>query len=362
MWGRRRACRIWSPVLGKALGAMALCAATVVSVGLVPSGTAGASPPTLQFLLSGNVGGGASTTLSGTAYLDAGVSDTSQVQKVWFETVPTQPFCPPPAANPCPNTVVAQGTLTLYGWLAEWNTNTLSWPNGQYALFVVAQDNASTTTYTIGSPITITLDNPPPTTSVLVPSPGATLSGTKQLLDASANCGASSIISFRVTGPEPADTYQGQQTGVSTVDSIYGFYGYWNTTEVPNGTYALSSDADCFTGGGIGFSSPITVSVYNPPPTTSVLIPSNGATQSGTGALLDASASAGVDYVQFELSGGTLHDDVIATATPTIYGWLAQWNTTTIPDGHYTLQSVAYYPPPGIVSTTSTGITISIGN
>ena len=31
-----------------------------------------------------------------------------------------------------------------------------------------------------------------------------------------------------------------------------------------------------------------------------------------------------------------------ATATATIYGWLASWDTTTVPDGPYTLQSVAY--------------------
>ena len=49
----------------------------------------------------------------------------------------------------------------------------------------------------------------------------------------------------------------------------------------------------------------------------------------------------GVTKVVFEMSGGTLSDQVIATATPTIYGWLAQWNTTTAPNGTYTLQSVA---------------------
>jgi hypothetical protein len=43
-------------------------------------------------------------------------------------------------------------------------------------------------------------------------------------------------------------------------------------------------------------------------------------------------------------------------------GWLAQWNTTTIPDGTFTLQSVAYFPPPGVVSITSPAITITIGN
>jgi hypothetical protein len=32
-----------------------------------------------------------------------------------------------------------------------------------------------------------------------------------------------------------------------------------------------------------------------------------------------------------------------ATATATIYGWLAAWNTAGVPDGTYTLESVASY-------------------
>ena len=51
---------------------------------------------------------------------------------------------------------------------------------------------------------------------------------------------------------------------------------------------------------------------------------------------------------------------MIATATPTIYGWLAAWNTTTVPNGTYTLQSVASYQ--GGVSGTSPGITVIVSN
>ena len=87
----------------------------------------------------------------------------------------------------------------------------------------------------------------------------------------------------------------------------------------------------------------MTLTVNNPPPTTAVLIPATGSTQSGGTAVLDANASANVTSVKFELTGGTLNDQVISTASPTIYGWVGQWNTTTIPNGTYTLQSVASY-------------------
>ena len=49
----------------------------------------------------------------------------------------------------------------------------------------------------------------------------------------------------------------------------------------------------------------------------------------------------GRDQVQFHLTGGSLNNALIATATPTYYGSLASWNSTTVPNGTYTLQSEA---------------------
>jgi hypothetical protein len=66
-----------------------------------------------------------------------------------------------------------------------------------------------------------------------------------------------------------------------------------------------------------------------------------------------------VSAVSFEISGGTLSHQVVSASAPTIYGWLGGWNTTTVPNGTYTLQSV------GTVSggtVTSTPITITVSN
>src|ERR1700733_2733749 len=91
-----------------------------------------------------------------------------------------------------------------------------------------------------------------------------------------------------------------------------------------------------------------------------IVLPSNNATNatlSGT-QYLDATASAGVTQIQYELTGGALSDRVIATATPTIVGWAAAWNTTTVTNGTYTLESVATYP--GGVTPASTPIAITV--
>ena len=143
--------------------------------------------------------------------------------------------------------------------------------------------------------------------------------------------------------------------------TIYGYLYQLNTTTVPNGSYTLQSVAtDCV--GNTGFSSGVQVKIANAPPTTSVIIPSaGGSTLSGT-AVLDATATdaGGVAKVQFALTGGTLNQAIVGTAVPTIYGYLYQLNTTTVPNGSYTLQSVASYA--GGNTGFSSGVQVTIAN
>lgn len=96
-----------------------------------------------------------------------------------------------------------------------------------------------------------------------------------------------------------------------------------------------------------------------PAPSTTLIDPLNGVTVHGKQRLV-AGASSGVTEVLYEITGGTFNDQVIATASPTVYGWLASWRTTTVPNGIYTLQSVATND---VGSTaTSSAITIKVDN
>jgi hypothetical protein len=97
----------------------------------------------------------------------------------------------------------------------------------------------------------------------------------------------------------------------------------------------------------------------NNPPTTSVLIPSNGATVSGS-TLLDASASNATS-VAFQLFGGIygFYGPVVCTATPTYYGWLCSWNTKNVPNGSYLLSSRAFN---SVGSAYSSGVHITVSN
>ena len=179
------------------------------------------------------------------------------------------------------------------------------------------------------------------TTSVLVPSNGAALSGTSAILDASASAGAGvASVQFVLTG----GSYDQSVMGTAT-PTIYGYLFAWNTTSVAGGTYDLQSlvtDDD----GNNAYSAEITVTVDNTPPVTAVLIPSNGAhLRRTTAAVLDASASASfgvqITKVQFVLTGRSYNKSVIGTATSTIYGWVFAWNNTLVLNGKYRLQSLA---------------------
>ena len=51
---------------------------------------------------------------------------------------------------------------------------------------------------------------------------------------------------------------------------------------------------------------------------------------------------------------------LIATGTPTAIGWLVGWNTTSVPNGTYRLQTVAY--DSAGKSGARTSITLTIAN
>jgi len=198
-----------------------------------------------------------------------------------------------------------------------------------------------------------------PFTSILTPSNGTALRGTSAVLDASASAAAGvATVQFAITGGPYTQSVIG-----TAVPTLYGYIFEWNTTGVPGGTYTLQSlvtDED----GNTAYSPGITITVDNTPPTTAVLIPSNGAAVRGTSALLDATASAsyGVDIasVQFVLTGGAFNRSVIGTAIPTLYGYLYGWNTTSVPGGTYTLQSLATDAAGN--TAYSPGITITVDN
>ncbi len=65
-----------------------------------------------------------------------------------------------------------------------------------------------------------------------------------------------------------------------------------------------------------------------------------------------------VTRVEFRLSGGGLRDHLIGTGAKASFAWLLHWNTTTVADGTYELQSVAYDALGKMTRSTAVRITL----
>jgi hypothetical protein len=179
---------------------------------------------------------------------------------------------------------------------------------------------------------------PNPITTVVLPTAGAQVTGA-QTLDASAHDSASPIsqVQYVLTGGSLNDAV----IATASTPSLYGWIAKFQTASVPSGTYTLQSvvtDA----AGNVAHSPGVTINVHNVP-ATAVLKPSDGSSVTGSKVVLDASASdlSKVTKVTFQLTGGSLKNALIATATATAYGWVAYWNSTTVPNGTYKLRSLA---------------------
>ena len=249
------------------------------------------------------------------------------------------------------STNAANGGQTVSGTGGPLTVTNLT--NGDTYTFSVTATN-SIGTGAAGTSNAVTPPNP--RTQMVLPANGASLAG-NQYLDASAQDTAANVTKteFDLTGGSYSNTLIATATA-----TYYGWIAAWNSATVPDGTYTLQSRAyDAI--GNISTSNPITIHVDNTPPTTSVVIPSTGATANGSQVLLDAGASDNqqVTKVEFHLTGGSYNEALIATATPTYYGWLAFWNSTKVPDGTYTVQSEAYDAAGN--TTLSTPVTISLG-
>src|SRR5439155_1757399 len=177
-------------------------------------------------------------------------------------------------------------------------------------------------------------------TTVVAPSSAASLSGS-EWLNASADTPPATGVDFLISGGPPG--YSNQLVGHAGTWA-YGWLFVWNTTTVVNGTYSLKSRA--FAPGGVSVDSPsIPVTINNL--STAVTVPSNGATVSGAPAFVASASGTAlqpVTSVQFLLSGGppAYSKRVLGGGTSTVYGWFFFWNTATVVNGTYTLQSRAF--------------------
>lgn len=93
-------------------------------------------------------------------------------------------------------------------------------------------------------------------------------------------------------------------------------------------------------------------------PVTNVLKPTSGSELTGTEPLVaSAAAELGVKKVEFRVTGNGR--TATLPAVHFLYGWIAEWNSNSVPRGAYTVSAEAQGVT-GLV-TTSTGVPIEVG-
>ena len=227
------------------------------------------------------------------------------------------------------------GTITLGGNVSSANAgNSLS----MYSV-IVKPDSGSPT------------DTTAPTVTLTAPSAG-TVSGTVTVTaSASDNVGVAGV-QFRL---------QGANLGAEDTTSPYSTS--WNTTTVPNGSYTLTAIARD-AAGNTKTATSVTVTVSNtttpPPPPADTTPPTVTLTAPGAGTVsgtvtVSASASdnVGVAGVQFRLQGANLG------AEDTTSPYSTSWNTTTVPNGSYTLTAIARDAAGNTKTAASVTVTVS---
>ncbi len=235
--------------------------------------------------------------------------------------------------------------LTLYSDGVIVGAATVS---GTFSFTVKAADSSSPAQT---ATTTLTLDIPP-TTSVFLPSAGATLQGSTWVDAGADSQNGIASVKFEISGGSINDQVIGTGTG-----TLIGYLSAFNTAPFLNGTYTIQSVATDKQGLS-STSAPVTFTIENPP-ATAVLLPSTGTSLSGSTYI--AASALNATSVQFLLFGGSYGFDAptICTATLTLYGWLCDWNTATVPDGSYVLVSEAYGPTGNGFSS---GVSINVDN
>jgi hypothetical protein len=148
-----------------------------------------------------------------------------------------------------------------------------------------------------------------------------------------------------------------------TDGSVTGWLANLQSAKVPDGDYTLrsvASDAN----GAIGHSAAAQVRVDNRtnplrPPLTHIVTPTAQAQVQGL-RYIDAIATSplGVRGVEIRITGEG--HSVVEQATQFLYGWSIRWNTKTVPDGSYTISSVAEGNDG--LETTSAGVPVTVKN
>src|SRR5207245_2118359 len=230
--------------------------------------------------------------------------------------------------------------VTAAPYAISWNTTLAA--NGSHTLTAVARDTAGNTATTAA--VSVTVDNTPPTISLIAPVAGATVAGTVTISASATDNVGVAWVQFKLDG---------RNLGARVTVAPYSLS--WTTTTASDGAHTLTAVARD-AAGNTATSAAVSLTVANDttPPTISLIAPVAGATVAGT-VTISASATDNVGVVgaQFMLDGANLGAEV--TTAP----YATSWNTALASAGAHILTAVARDAAGNMATTASVSVTVA---
>jgi hypothetical protein len=237
-------------------------------------------------------------------------------------------------------------------WTGSWAAGALQ--NGQYSIAAKASKGGIDT---LSAAAAVTLANPvasdgtggtavpPMAVTVASPSAGVTLSGIATFV-ASTNVAAGSLV-FTLRSASNPDAAPVASVSAAPATGNTAWTASLDTATVPNGNYALSAHAtkDAV----VAASAPTGVSVLNAsaggtePVAFTVTLPVAGAHLAGT-VSLSATANQPIDGFTFiveSAASASAKQTIAASGNGAKTVWNAAWDTSSLPNGTYTMQTSA---------------------
>src|SRR3989475_10710570 len=173
--------------------------------------------------------------------------------------------------------------VTAAPYSTTWNT--IPAANGSHTLTAVARDAAGNTA--TAAAVSVTVDNTPPTISLIAPVAGATVAGTVTISASATDNMSVAWVQFKLDG---------RNLGARVTVAPYSLS--WTTTTASDGAHTLTAVARD-AAGNTATSAAVSVTVANDttPPTISLTAPSAGATVAGT-VTISASATDNVGVLR----------------------------------------------------------------
>jgi streptogramin lyase len=219
------------------------------------------------------------------------------------------------------DTVVDGGAdFGAFGWWGGWGTAAAA--EGSYQIVAVGRDGSGDAG--VSPPITITVDHTPPNTAVTLPANNAYVHGGQFFLATASDNNKVDKVEYLI-----------DNTVVSNGLSNFGWFGGWQTSTTPDGTHTLRSRATD-AAGNTKFSAPLTITVDNTVPNTTLLSPTSNATVRGS-IFLNASGTDNIKVVKLEYF---VDGNFVSGSTLTAFGWLGGWDTRTVSNGVHQVWSV----------------------